>query len=571
MSSNPFVDHTRRRPYRKQPPIPHHRPFGVSSRTDSSRTVSILAFLVLFLPFCAGPFSPPGIMAGGSQEAAGMDRAGYLAGQQRIIRPEEVRIDSYISGVDYGYPDPEGDVGVTLLLDSVGTIGRTAGDTGSTILQIGIQGRRLSFGELPTMNLVFVLDVSGSMSGEGKIEAARRAFDTMLETLRDEDIISAVVFAEEVTVIIQPTRLATVGNRDTLIERLSGVRPYGGSNLSAGLRAGYEQAASRYDSKMVNRVILVSDGSGISPENTGQGSERRTEDIVEEYHRNGIGLTTVTVGTTADVAGMSALSRVGGGSSRFMPNEDRAAELFDTGFDRMIVPAASDLEILLDLRRSEALEVEADTVMTWGYDHEYVAGSIRYTLPSLHVRDYETILVELGDVDSNVDFTLTVRYRDWKGSEVVLGPFDESDVSNREARKRGERNEAHTRAATMLRFAQGLEDIGVLYYSVWDDFQYLYATQNRIFDVPYLRQQTPLDVVAEREYEELSRSIKVRRLRALEIVIGLTHLVRSAREVLTDAALSDEEAILRTYYGILTRELMLDPDEAARLLNTPEP
>ena len=549
MSFNAIVDHRIRIP----------------PQIDSARIVSLTVFAMLLLPFCAGPISSPEVTAGGSQEAAGMDRAGHIVSRQRIVRSEEIRIDAYISGVDYGYPDPEGDVGITLFLDTVSTPDRSAGGSESAILQIGIQGRRIPFGELPPMNLVFLLDTSGSMSGEGKIEAGREAFRSMLRRLRDEDIVSVVVFAEEASVIVPPIRLAAVGSRDSLAMRLSETRPYGRSNLGVGLETGYAQAVARYGPGMVNRVILVSDGNGVSSGTV----EETVAEMIEEYRDAGIGLTTVTVGTTVDVAGMSALARAGGGSSRFAGDAGRASELFDTGFDRMIVAAASDLEVLLHPKTITNRPIGPDMAATWGYDHRYTGDSIRYTIPSLHVRDYETIVVELGDLDSNFSFTLTVRYRDWKGRDVVLGPFDETHLSNLEQRERLEKHPIHTRAAVMLRFAQGLKDIGVLYYSVWDDFQYLYTTQNRVFDVPYLRQETALDVVAEREYEELSRSIEARRRRALEIVIGLFHQVHSARNVLGEAALQDEEAILRTYSGILSRELMLDPEEA-NMLQAPD-
>ena len=151
----------------------------------------IIPAVVLLLP-------SPLLGAGGAEEEAGSDRGAYVAEQGRSSPPEEIEIGSYVASVDYGYPDPSGDFGVTLYCGhrQVSTAGQ------EEIIQVGIQGRRTPFEELPVLNLSFVIDSSGSMSEKDKIEWAKEAFDLFLGRLRRQDILSVVIFSEEAEVLL---------------------------------------------------------------------------------------------------------------------------------------------------------------------------------------------------------------------------------------------------------------------------------------------------------------------------------------------------------------------------------
>jgi hypothetical protein len=106
------------------------------------------------------------LWSGGGQEGVGATRGKYLAGKGIIVPSEEVRVESYISSVDYRYPVPRGPLGVYLYS---GHRQLSAGGQ-QEVIHIGIQGGRRSFYELPPMNLAFVIDKSGSMeAGKGSV------------------------------------------------------------------------------------------------------------------------------------------------------------------------------------------------------------------------------------------------------------------------------------------------------------------------------------------------------------------------------------------------------------------
>ena len=106
---------------------------------------------------------PAGIplWAAGAAEEAGAARAGYLAERGVIVPESELLVDSFIGSLDYTYPDPEGDFGITLYPGhrQIPISGR------QETLVLGLQGKRYPFDELPPLNLVLVVDRSGSMAG----------------------------------------------------------------------------------------------------------------------------------------------------------------------------------------------------------------------------------------------------------------------------------------------------------------------------------------------------------------------------------------------------------------------
>ena len=174
------------------------------------------------------------LWAGGAREESASDRGVYVAEQGRIIMPEEIDIGSYIASVDYGYPNPLWDFGVTLYSGhrQVSMAGQ------EEIIQIGIQGKRMRFEDLPVLNLAFVFDSSGSMSEKDKIEWAKDAFDLFLRRLRRQDILSVVTFSDGAKLLLPSTRIGDITDQKGLLDRVHSVIAAGASSLEAGLSAG---------------------------------------------------------------------------------------------------------------------------------------------------------------------------------------------------------------------------------------------------------------------------------------------------------------------------------------------
>jgi Ca-activated chloride channel family protein len=198
--------------------------------------------------------------AGAAESASSAARGRYLAGQGIIVPPEEVYTDSYIASIDYKYPQPETDVGV-YLYNSSGQMNRR-GQEG--ILQIGLQGKKLPYDSLPPMNLAFVIDTSDSMNEEDKIAWVKESMAVFMNKIRDADSLALVSFNETARVLFESTRMDSPEKRRRFLDVVNALKPQGGTDLEAGLKAGYEQVLANYRAGSVNRVLFFSDGTEFS-------------------------------------------------------------------------------------------------------------------------------------------------------------------------------------------------------------------------------------------------------------------------------------------------------------------
>jgi Ca-activated chloride channel family protein len=347
--------------------------------------------------------------AGEAESASSASRGKYLAGRGVIVPPEEVITDSYVAYVDYRYPQPQEALGVTLYSGH-----RQVAVSGQEeIIQIGIQGRKTAFADLPPLNLAFVVDKSGSMAEADKLEWVKEAFGIFVDKLRDIDYLALVVFDDKARVVYPSTRLSTQERRQRCRTALHGIEAGGGSDLSDGLRLGCEQVLANYRPEYTNRVLFLTDGGGASA---------GILQLADSYRQRGVSVSTIGVGLNFDVNLMVELGRRGGGSSRFISGREEMQRIFGDELERMAVPVARDLQMTLQL--GEGVEL----LDTWGYGNRLLSGGVGYSQPALHRGDYETILARVRIPPGNHPGPLelarvTVEYQDLTGRRLSCGPF----------------------------------------------------------------------------------------------------------------------------------------------------
>ena len=391
--------------------------------------------------------------AASKEEAAAPERGKYLAERGTIVPPEEVYIDSYVAHINYQYPNPETDIGVTLYSGhhQVSSKGQ------EEILQIGIQGKELSFDELPPMNLAFVIDKSGSMADRDKMDWVRESFYIFIDKVRDKDFVALIYFDNSAQTVFPSTGMYSSMHRQRFRDKVYRVQPGGGTNLMDGVKLGYREVLKNYRSEYINRVILLSDGQATT-------SIYGLTEMAQSYRDMGITISTIGLGQDFDLALMRDLAHAGGGSSRFISGSKEMEKTFGSELDRMIVPIAYELEMKLEFLQ------DVKILDTWGYDHQIVGRKINYYLPTLHHRDYETIMVQLRipplDLDKKVDLArFSLKYKDMYGNIRYKGPFYLGvtfvDVDYPVA---GFSNAMVLRSGTMLHFAKALQRIGQSYY-----------------------------------------------------------------------------------------------------------
>ncbi len=188
------------------------------------------------------------------------------------------------------------------------------------------------------MNLVVVVDHSGSMSQDMRLEKVKVGLHTLVDNLRDEDRISLISF-DDVTTIDAP--FTDTLNRPNLHARIDALTPRGGTNIYDGLKDGFELLGEYPVNERQNRVIFMSDGQAT----VGITSQPEIFAMAKQRIMRGIGLTTIGVGQSFDVELMRGLAENGAGNYYFMEDGSAASEVFTEELDYFMSPLALDIKI----------------------------------------------------------------------------------------------------------------------------------------------------------------------------------------------------------------------------------
>jgi TolB-like protein len=286
----------------------------------------------------------------------------------------------------------------------------------------------------------------------------KESFYIFIDKVREKDFVSLIYFDDRAKTVFPSTRMDSAYKRERFKDEVYRVRPGGGTNLMAGVKLGYKEVLSNYRKEYVNRVLVLSDGMATT-------STTGLLEMAEKYSAMGINISTIGVGKDFDLQLMRSLAHRGGGSSRFISDREEMEETFGTELDRMVVPIAKEVEMLLEFLQN------VEVLATWGYDNSIYGNKISYYLSSLHHRDYETILVQIRIPPLNLvgeqDIArFSMEYKDAEGNSHSRGPYYlKVDFVNVDSPVTGFSDGMVLRSGTRLHFAQALKRIGELYYS----------------------------------------------------------------------------------------------------------
>ena len=252
------------------------------------------------------------------------------------------------------------------------------------IVQIGVQGRKIDFEDLPPMNLAFVIDHSGSMSNAEKLTWVKDAFDIFIEKVRSVDYVSLVIFDDRAKVVFPATKMNSNQKRMQFKRAVRAIRPEGSTNIKDGLQLGCLEVVKNLNQEYTNRVLFLSDG-----QDTCGNSDQDILGVAKQFCAQGVTISTIGVGQSFDLDLMVKMARLGGGSSRFISDREEMEETFGSELDRMVVPLARNLEMTLEFL------VDVDVLDTWGYENRRSGDTVHYYQRTLHHGDYETILAHI--------------------------------------------------------------------------------------------------------------------------------------------------------------------------------
>jgi len=276
--------------------------------------------------------------------AVDVDTGSYTIGRRwigdgHLPDKDSVRVEEYLNYFDPGYRAP---VEGTFAIFVDGGPTPYAENDRYQMLRIGIQGMVVPDDDRPRANLVFVIDISGSMDRENRLETVKNALGLLVAELRPDDRVGIVVYGSEGRVVLEPTPVEESRQIMRAIERLG---PGGSTNAEEGLVLGYRMAAGMYEAGAINRVILASDGVA-NVGNTGAGSILRT---ISEHAAAGIQLVTVGfgMGNYNDVL-MEQLADDGDGFYAYVDDLEEAERLFVLGLTGTLFTIARETRVQVE-------------------------------------------------------------------------------------------------------------------------------------------------------------------------------------------------------------------------------
>ena len=400
--------------------------------------------------------------------SADVDRAAYanvrrIIGYGQIPPKDAVRIEEMVNYFDYDYPAPE--EGSVSPLRVSPELAPAPWNPNHLLLRIGLQAKKIDLAQAPPSNIVFLIDVSGSMDEENKLPLLKSSFKMLLGQLRPDDKIAIVTYANGTKVALPST---SVKDKEKIIKVLDNLYASGGTSGGRGIQLAYEQAQKSFIKNGNNRIILATDGDF----NIGINNTTDLEKFIEKQRESGIYMSVLGFGIgnyRDDMA--ETIADKGNGNYAYIDNITEAKKVLVNELSGTLFAVAKDVKLQLEFNpkyvkeykligyenrmlanedftndKKDAGEIGAGHTVTALYElvpsDGKVAQSLRYQSQELNEKGKGN---ELG--------FLKIRYKDPKVKDAKSVEITEPLVFNKKALKE---------TTTDYRFAASVAEFGIL-------------------------------------------------------------------------------------------------------------
>lgn len=270
----------------------------------------------------------------------------YLTAGQ--LPPQDaVRVEEMINYFDYQYPAPATRAKPFEVSTQLATAPWNAN---ALLLKIGIKGFDVANTERPPANLVFLIDVSGSMEDPDKLPLLKQAFHLLTEQLTARDCVSMVVYAGNSGVVLPPT---PGDHKREILAALDRLEAGGSTNGADGIQRAYQLARANFIKNGINRVVLATDGDF----NVGVVNFEALVDMAERERASGVALTTLGFGTgNYNDQLMERLADAGNGNYAYVDNEAEARKVLVSQLSGTLFTIAKDVKIQVEFKPSQVRE-----------------------------------------------------------------------------------------------------------------------------------------------------------------------------------------------------------------------
>ena len=296
------------------------------------------------------------------------------------LPPEDaVRIEEIVNYFPYNYPLPTGTHPFAIHTQTVDSPWQLE----AKLIKIGIQAQDLAKKELPPANLVFLVDVSGSMDEPDKLPLVKKTLRILTEQLRPQDKVTLITYADGEALVLPPT---SGRNKDEILRAINKLQAGGSTAGESALKMAYEQAQKAYVKNGINRILLATDGDF----NVGVADTEALKSMVAEKRKSGISLTTLGFGTgnyNEDM--MEQIADAGDGNYSYIDNEKEAKKVLQHQLTSTLATVAQDVKIQVEFNPATVKEYRL----------------VGYTNRTLRNEDFNNDKVDAGDIGSGHSVT----------------------------------------------------------------------------------------------------------------------------------------------------------------------
>lgn len=292
---------------------------------------------------------------------------------------DAVRVEEMVNYFPYDYPAPDAGEAFRPTV----SVSPTPWNDGTRLVHIAIQGALPQVEDRPPLNLVFLIDTSGSMNNPSKLPLLRQSFMLMLGQLRPEDQVAIVTYAGSVGQALPPT---PARERSTILAALRNLSAGGSTAGQAGLQQAYALAESMHEEGEVSRVILATDGDF----NVGLSDPEALKDFIADKRKSGTYLSVLGFGRgNLDDATMQALAQNGNGTAAYIDTLTEAQKVLVDQLSGALFPIADDVKIQVEFNPAEVAEYRL----------------IGYETRALRREDFNNDRVDAGDIGAGHQVT----------------------------------------------------------------------------------------------------------------------------------------------------------------------
>ncbi|WP_411892253.1 YfbK domain-containing protein [Yoonia sp. SDW83-1] len=281
-----------------------------------------------------------------------VDTAAYSVVRSSLSRgqlpPKQVvRIEELVNYFPYDYAAP--DAGEAPFRPTISSF-QTPWNADTQLVHIALQGEMPALDDRPPLNLVFLIDTSGSMNDPAKLPLLKQSFRLMLDQLRPEDEVAIVEYAGSAGQVLAPT---AASERTTILQAIQSLGAGGSTNGQGGLQQAYAVAETMKEDGQVSRIILATDGDF----NVGISNPNALKDFIADKRETGTYLSVLGFGRgNLDDATMQALAQNGNGTAAYIDTLSEAQKVLVDQLTGALFPIAGDVKVQVEFNPAQVAE-----------------------------------------------------------------------------------------------------------------------------------------------------------------------------------------------------------------------